>query len=60
VEVDEISPDLMKKLEAALAGDEGVLWITDRKGRQTGVKSARISYIEIDPTVSTSGTGFRP
>lgn len=60
IEVDEVNPDLMKKLEAALAGDGGVLWLTDRKGRQTGVNPARIAYIEIDPTISTSGAGFAP
>lgn len=58
--MDEVDQDLMKKLEAALGGGGGVLWLTDRKGRQTGVNASRIAYIEIDPTVSASGPGFAP
>ena len=34
-------------IEAALASDDGVLWLTDRKGRQVGVPVAKVAYVEI-------------
>ncbi len=36
------------QVEAALAGgDAGVLWLTDRRGRQVGVPVPKIAYVEI-------------
>lgn len=36
---------LTKEIEAVLA-DDGVLWLTDRKGRRVGIPAARIAYVE--------------
>ena len=41
---------VVKDIEAALADDAGVLWLTDRRGRTVGVPAAKIAYIEIAPT----------
>ena len=41
---------VMKDIEAAMADDAGVLWLTDRRGRTIGVPAAKIAYIEIAPT----------
>ena len=41
---------VMKDIEAAMADDAGVLWLTDRRGRTVGVPAAKIAYIEIAPT----------
>jgi hypothetical protein len=41
---------VMKDIEAALADEGGVLWLTDRRGRTVGVPAAKIAYIEIAPT----------
>ena len=41
---------VMKDIEAAMADDGGVLWLTDRRGRTVGVPAAKIAYIEIAPT----------
>jgi hypothetical protein len=41
---------VVKDLEAALAGEGGMLWLTDRRGRTVGVPAAKIAYIEIAPT----------
>lgn len=41
---------VVKDIEAALAGDDAVLWLTDRRGRTVGVPSAKVAYIEIAPT----------
>jgi hypothetical protein len=37
---------LRDDIEAALAG-EGVLWLTDRTGRRTGIPVEKLAYIEI-------------
>lgn len=48
---------LMGEVEAALAG-EGVLWLTDRRGRRVGVPVARIAYVELGPAHSERVVGF--
>lgn len=40
---------IVKEIEAALADDDKVLWLTDRRGRTIGVPSAKVAYIEISP-----------
>lgn len=40
---------LVADVEQALSG-EGVLWLTDRRGRTIGVPSAKVAYVEIAPT----------
>ncbi len=42
--------DVVKDFEKALATEGGVLWLTDRKGRIVGIPSAKVAYIEINPT----------
>lgn len=38
---------LQRDVDDALAADNKVLWITDRRGRRVGVPTARLAYIEI-------------
>jgi hypothetical protein len=38
---------LQSDIETALATDDGVLWLTDRKGRRVGVPVAKVAYVEI-------------
>lgn len=40
---------VVKDVEAALSKGEGVLWITDRRGRTVGVPAAKLAYVEISP-----------
>jgi len=40
---------LKASIEAALAGDASVLWLTDDKGLEVAVAAARISYVELGP-----------
>lgn len=35
------------KVETALGGDSGVLWLTDKRGRTFAVQSASIVYVEL-------------
>lgn len=40
---------IVKEIEAAMADDDKVLWLTDRRGRTVGIPSAKVAYIEISP-----------
>ena len=45
---DDVDRDKLKEdIEAALSDEEKVLWLTDRRGRQVGIPSGKIAYIEI-------------
>ena len=45
--------ELKRDIEAALADDDRVLWLADKKGRQIAVPAKKIGYIEIGPPSST-------
>jgi hypothetical protein len=49
--------ELVKRVETALSGD-GVLWITDRRGRQVGVPAAKVAYVEISSSHEERRVGF--
>ena len=47
------------QVEAALgAGEQGVLWLTDRRGRQVGVPVGKIAYVEIGAPGADRRIGF--
>ena len=50
--------DLRKQVESALADDDNVLWITDRKGRQVGVSAEKLAYVEIGSPDDGRRIGF--
>ena len=55
---DDVDRDqLAKQIEDALSG-EGVLWLTDRRGRSVGVPSAKIAYVEISAQHEERRVGF--
>jgi hypothetical protein len=45
-------------VEEALKDDDRVLWLTDRHGRQIGVPSERIAYVELGSPESERRIGF--
>jgi hypothetical protein len=49
---------IKSQVEAALTGAVEVLWLTDRKGRDIGVPSAKIAYVEIGTPDSERRIGF--
>ncbi len=49
---------LLADIEAALTGDAGVLWLTDRRGRRVGVPVARVAYVEVGVPSSERRVGF--
>jgi len=38
---------VLERIEKALSTGEGVLWLTDKRGRRVGVPAVRIGYIEV-------------
>jgi hypothetical protein len=56
---DEDSEAVRARIEAALAGGEtSVLWLTDRKGRQVGVPTGKLTYVEIGARETERRIGF--
>ncbi|MGC2168297.1 MAG: DUF3107 domain-containing protein [Acidimicrobiales bacterium] len=55
--VDADRDQIMKDVEVALGGD-GVLWLTDRRGRRVGVPASRIAYVELGTPASDRVVGF--
>lgn len=51
---------LVADIEAVLADDTRVLWLTDKRGRTVGVPAAKVAYIEIDPAADERRVGFGP
>ena len=48
--------ELVAEIEAVLASD-GVLWLTDRKGRRVGVPASRMAFVEVGVATGRS-VGF--
>lgn len=56
---DGADPTVIKAdIEAALASDSGVLWLTDKKGRQVGVPVGKVAYVEIGAPGDERRIGF--
>lgn len=49
---------LKRDVEAALKGESGVLWITDKKGREVAIPTAKIAYVEIGSADADRRIGF--
>jgi hypothetical protein len=47
-----------KQVEAALSGAVDVLWLSDKRGRQVGVSSSKIAFVEIGSTDKDRKMGF--
>jgi hypothetical protein len=57
IDVEDSSDDVQKQLTEALAGD-GVLALTDSKGRRVVVPAAKVAFVELGGGVS-GAVGFR-
>jgi hypothetical protein len=49
---------LVKDIETALDTGDGVLWLTDRKGRKVGVPVVKVAYVEVGAPSSERRVGF--
>jgi hypothetical protein len=50
--------DLKGRIEAALAGATEVLWLTDKRGKDVGVPSAKLAYVELGSADGDRRIGF--
>ena len=50
--------ELKSQVEKVLASETEVLWITDRKGREVGVPSSKITYVELGSAEESRPMGF--
>jgi hypothetical protein len=46
------------QVEEVMADDSKVLWLTDKKGREVGVASKRIAYVELGSSEQARTMGF--
>lgn len=49
---------LEEQIEAALKSGEGILWISDKKGKRVGVSVKKIAYVEMGPPKDERRVGF--
>ncbi|MHB1535613.1 MAG: DUF3107 domain-containing protein [Acidimicrobiales bacterium] len=49
---------LTADIEAALASEQQVLWLTDRRGRRVGVPSSKVAYVEVNTSTDDRRVGF--
>ncbi len=49
---------VIDEIDEVLARSEGVLWLTDRKGRRVGVPVARVAYVEVGAPSAERRVGF--
>ncbi len=49
---------VLSTIEAALSGDSGVLWLTDKRGRRVGVPNSKIAYVEVGAVSDERRVGF--
>ncbi len=56
---DDVNAEQLKSdIESVLGSDSGVLWLTDRKGRQVGVPVGKVAYVEIGSPHDERRIGF--
>jgi hypothetical protein len=51
---------VVKDVETALSSTDGVLWLTDRRGRKVGVPAGKVAYVEIGRPKDDRRVGFGP
>jgi hypothetical protein len=56
--VDADRDTLVKDIEKMLDTGDGVLWLTDRRGRKVGVPVAKVAYVEVGAPSSDRRVGF--
>ncbi len=55
---DDADPAQVRKQVDEVMAAGGTLWLTDRKGRQFGVPSAKVAYVEIGTPEDERRIGF--
>ena len=50
--------EVVTEIEKLLKTGDGVLWLTDRKGRRVGVPVVKVAYVEVGATSADRRVGF--
>jgi hypothetical protein len=50
--------ELKSRVDEVLGADDKVLWVTDRKGREVGVPSNKLTYVELGSAEESRPMGF--
>ena len=50
--------DLRARVDAALSGASDVLWVEDKRGKEFGLATAKIAYVELGSPDSDRRIGF--
>jgi hypothetical protein len=50
--------DVVADIEKLLKTGDGVLWLTDRKGRRVGVPVVKVAYVEVGAPATDRRVGF--
>jgi hypothetical protein len=58
LDVEESPEQVTKAVEAALAGTSTMLWLTDKKGKQVGVPTDKIAFVEVASDAGDRHVGF--
>lgn len=58
LEVEQSAEEVKAAVAAALADDDGMLWLSDTRGRTIGVPAERIAYVEIETDAGGRKVGF--
>ncbi len=60
IELDEATDpaELKATVDEALSDDDKVLWLTDKRGRQVGIPSKKVGYVEIGSPTEHRAIGF--
>ena len=58
VEVDESPEQVTKAIEDAVGGTTNMLWLTDTKGKQVGVPTDKIAFVEVASDAGDRQVGF--
>ena len=54
----EMPDDTKSAVEAALAGESAILWLTDKRGKETAIPSAKIAFVEFGAPNGDRKMGF--
>jgi hypothetical protein len=49
---------LLADIDKALSSADGVLWLTDKRGRRVAIPSAKVAYVEVGAASDDRRVGF--
>jgi len=59
LEIEVADPEVIRaELEKAIAGGQGVVWVTDTKGNRFGLVTKKLAFVQIDDGTYRTGIGF--